>query len=62
MFFLQTHLPKEKDATSEQEWGWNFNDFISDNFWYLIGLGVVIAIFLFARYSYRKNYMNNKKL
>tara|TARA_R100000935_G_scaffold54299_2_gene82989 strand:- start:662 stop:829 length:168 start_codon:yes stop_codon:yes gene_type:complete len=49
------HLPKPKDATPEQEWGFTFWEFITGNFWYLLGILMILAIFLYAR-SYIKRH------
>ncbi len=57
MIFQQVELPKDKAPTPDQEWGWTFKHFLADNFWYLLAVAVIILIFFFARYSYRKRYL-----
>lgn len=61
MIFQQPELPKEKPATPEQEWGWTLKDFIVDNIWYLLAVALILFIFFFARYSYRKRYLDKNK-
>lgn len=51
---LQEHLPKDKNPTPEQEWGYTFTEFIVGNWIYLAGIVLVLAIFLFARYKRRR--------
>lgn len=46
---IQEHLPKDRTATAEEEWGYTFWEFISGNFWYLLGILIVLAVFLYAR-------------
>ena len=55
MSFQIQHLPKDKAATPEQQWGYTFWEFITGNFWYLLGILIVLAIFLYARYYYKKH-------
>ena len=54
MSLPQEHLPKDRDATSEQEWGFTIWEFIADNWLYLMGILLILAIFLYARYSWRR--------
>jgi hypothetical protein len=56
---LQEHLPKDKQATPEQEWGFTFWEFLEGNWPYLLGILIILGIFLYARYSWRKR--NEKK-
>lgn len=54
MKFQQEHLPKQKPATPEQEYGFTVEQFLSDNWGYLVIIVVVLIIFFYARYSWRK--------
>lgn len=51
---LQEHLPKDKQATSEQEWGFTLWEFIEGNWPYLLGIIIILIIFFYARHSWRK--------
>lgn len=48
------HLPQDKNPTREQEWGYSFWEFLSGNFWYILGILLLLAIFLFARSQYKR--------
>lgn len=50
----QEHLPKDKPATPEEQWGYSFQSFLEGNWEYLLGILIVLAVFLYARYSWRK--------
>lgn len=54
MATLQEHIPREQDATEAQEWGFTLWEFIAGNWLYLLAILVVLGIFWFARYSWRK--------
>lgn len=54
MIFQQEHLPRQKPATSEQEYGFTVEQFLTDNWAYLVMIVVVLVIFFYARYSWRK--------
>jgi len=56
---MQEHLPKDKDPNEVQEWGWTIQEFITENFWYLLAIFVLLALFFFARY--RWNIRNSRK-
>lgn len=58
MYIQQEHLPKPKDATKEQEWGFTFWEFIEGNWIYLGLILLVLAIFLYARHEMRKRRRN----
>ena len=51
---VQQHLPKDKKATPEQEWGFTLQEFIEGNWPYLLAIIIILAIFLYARYNWRK--------
>lgn len=51
---VQEHLPQDREATEEQEWGFTLMEFIEGNWVYLLGILIVLGIFLYARYSWRK--------
>lgn len=52
---IQEHLPKDRTATREEEWGYTFWEFITGNFWYLLGILIVLAIFLYARTYFNRH-------
>ena len=54
MYIQQEHLPKPKDANREQEWGFTLWEFIEGNWIYLSLILLVLVIFLYARYNWRK--------
>lgn len=58
MSFQQEHLPRDKPATEREEYGFSLEDFLEDNWIYLVGIIVVLAIFFYARYAWRKR--NNR--
>lgn len=55
MSFQIQHLPQDKDATREEEWGYTFWEFITGNMWYLLAILIVLGIFLYARYYFKRN-------
>lgn len=52
----QEHLPKDKPATPDEQWGFTIENFLQDNWPYLLGIMLVLGIFLFARYRWRKRH------
>lgn len=50
----QEHLPKDQQATPQQEYGFAFEDFINDQWPYLVGILLLLVIFFYARYNWRK--------
>lgn len=52
---IQEHLPKDRTATGEEQWGYTFWEFITGNFWYLLGILIILAIFLYARSYFKRN-------
>lgn len=60
MSLVQEHLPKDRDATSEQEWGFTIWEFIADNWLYLLGILLILAIFFYARYNWRRRQQKNR--
>jgi hypothetical protein len=60
MSLPQQHLPKDKPATPEQEWGFTIWEFISDNWLYLLGILLILAIFFYARYNWRRRQQKNR--
>ena len=56
---MQEHLPKDNDPNESQEWGWTFQEFITENLWYLLAILFLIVIFVYARYRWRVR--NNRK-
>lgn len=61
MSLLQQHLPKDRDATREEEWGFTIWEFIADNWLYLLGILLILAIFFYARYNWRRRQLKNRK-
>lgn len=57
---MQEHLPQNRTAKREEEWGYTFWEFLTGNFWYLLGILIVLAIFLYAR-NYFKRHNNGTK-
>lgn len=55
MSFQVQHLPQDKDATREEQWGYTFWEFIAGNMWYLLGILIVLGIFLYSRYYFKRN-------
>ncbi len=52
---FQIEIPKDKQPTPEQEWGFTIWEFIMGNLWYIIGIVIILAIFFYAR-SYMKKH------
>lgn len=59
MNIQQEHLPKDRPATREEEWGFTIWEFIIDNWLYLLAILFLLAIFFYARYSWRKRHEKN---
>lgn len=56
MSIQQEHLPKDKPATPDEQWGFTIENFMEDNWPYLLGILFVLMIFFYARYSWRKRH------
>lgn len=56
MYKQQEHLPKDKPATREEEWGYSLENFLEGNWEYILAIIFVLAVFLYARYSWRKRH------
>lgn len=56
MALQQEHLPQERPARPEQEWGFTIEQFVADNWPYLIIILIILVIFFYARYSWRKRH------
>lgn len=54
MAYEQEHLPRNKPATPEQEWGFAFEDFLEERWPYLVAIAIVLAIFFYARHNWRQ--------
>lgn len=54
MAVIQEHLPKDKNPDDAQEWGFTLWEFIQGNWVYLLTIIVVLGIFLYARYDWRR--------
>ncbi len=60
MSLVQEHLPKDRDATREEQWGFTIWEFIADNWLYLLAIIIILAIFFYARISWRKRHEDEK--
>ena len=54
MSLQQEHLPKDKPASEREGYGFSLEDFWEDQWIYLVAIVVVLAVFLYARHSWRK--------
>lgn len=54
MLSIQEHLPKDKDPSDAQEWGFTLWEFIQGNWVYLLVIIIMLGIFLYARYDWRR--------
>lgn len=54
MSILQQHLPQDRRARPEEEWGFTLQEFIAGNWPYLLGIIIILAIFLYARYDWKR--------
>lgn len=54
MILQQEHLPRDKPATEREGYGFSFMDFMEDQWMYILGIIIILGIFLYARYSWRK--------
>lgn len=52
---LQQGIPQDKQATTKEQWGFTVWEFIMGNLWYIIGIIIILAIFLYARSYMRKH-------
>lgn len=56
MSIQQEHLPKDRPASGREEYGFSFVDFLEDQWMYLVGILIVLAVFFYARYAWRKRH------
>lgn len=56
MKIQQEHLPQDRPATADEEWGFSFQYFLEDQWPYLVGIAIVLAVFYYARYRWRKRH------
>ena len=54
MYIQQEHLPKDKNPTPAQEWGFTLLEFIEGNWLYLSGIVFLLILFFYARSQWRK--------
>lgn len=54
MNLQQEHLPKEEPATIEEQWPFDLTSFLEERWPYLLGILLVLAVFLYARFRWRK--------
>lgn len=52
---LQPEIPRPRDSSREEEWPFNLWDFLTDNFWYLLALAIVLAVFFYSRWYFKKH-------
>ncbi|TDN88148.1 hypothetical protein DET49_10999 [Salegentibacter sp. 24] len=60
MISPQEHLPQDRPATREEQWGFTIWEFIADNWLYLMGIVLILAIFLYSRYNWRRRQQKNR--
>ena len=56
MAFQQEHLPQDRPAKREEVWGYSFESFLEEQWPYLVGILIVLGVFLYARYRWRKRH------
>lgn len=54
MNFQQEHLPQDRPANEREEYGFTLENFWEDQWIYLVGILIVLAVFFYARYAWRK--------
>lgn len=54
MIIQQEHLPKDKPASEREGYGFSIEDFLEDQWLYLVAIVVLLAVFFYARYAWRK--------
>lgn len=54
MSYQIQHLPQDQPATDRERWGFAFEDFLYDNWPYLLALAIILFLFFYARYRRRK--------
>ncbi|UZH53934.1 hypothetical protein JRG66_07880 [Salinimicrobium tongyeongense] len=54
MSFQQEHLPKDQPASEREGYGFSLEHFLEDQWMYLVGILIVLGIFFYARYAWRK--------
>ncbi len=54
MSFQQEHLPQDRPATQEEEYGFSLQTFFEDQWPYLVGILLVLVIFFYARRQWSK--------
>ncbi len=57
---LQEHLPRDTQTTPEEEWGYTLMEFLGENWPYLLGILIVLGVFLYSRYSWRKRHEKSR--
>lgn len=56
MNIQQEHLPKDRPATAEEEWGFSLQHFLEEQWPYLLAILLILAIFFYARYNWRQRH------
>ncbi|MCC8359459.1 hypothetical protein [Salinimicrobium sediminilitoris] len=54
MNFQQEHLPKDRPASEREGYGFSLEHFLEDQWMYLVGILIVLVVFFYARYAWRK--------
>lgn len=54
MYFQQEHLPQDRPASEREGYGFSLENFLEDQWIYLVGIIIVLAIFFYARHAQKK--------
>jgi len=55
MIFQQVHLPKDKQPSPVQEWGFTIWEFLLENKWYILAILLILGIFFYSRNYMKKH-------
>ena len=56
MNFQQPEIPQDRPARPEQQYGFELETFLEDQWPYLLGIVIVLVIFFYARYRWEKRH------
>ena len=56
MTIQQPQLPQDRPASPEEQWGFSLQHFLEDQWPYLVGIAIILAIYFYARYNWRKRH------
>ena len=59
-FPQQQHLPQDQPASQDEQWPFNLVTFLEDQWLYLVAILVVLGLFFYARYRWRKRQEKNR--